>query len=433
MKILCTGDLHIGRRPSRLPAHFDGRRCSAAAAWEAVVELAVREQIDAVAISGDLIDKDNRFFEAFGPLERGLRKLSEANIQTFAVAGNHDYNVLPQLARTFAEDGSFHLLGREGRWERKALRQGDGPLLYFDGWSYPAEHVDRDPLASYHLPAPSDAPVIGLLHADLGQSDSRYAPVALRELKNQPVAAWLLGHIHRPMLYEDGGGPLVLYPGSPQGLDPGETGSHGSWFIEIDSARRVQARQIPLARVRYETEELDLTGIDSIEKLKGAVPERIRQNLTELKMEDSPLEFVSYRFRLIGRTRFHRQLEYHLADLREDFELVAEGITAVVDKIEYETRPDFDLVQLARGNDAPAVLAKLILEIQEGVPSESGARLLNEAQQRLSQVHRARPYAPLQPFESDAPPDGEMTRDLLHRQALLLLDTLLAQKEEGNG
>ena len=86
MKILATGYLHLGRRPARLPAEAeDDPRLSTAEAWQELVALAVEQGIDLVALSGDLVDRDNRFFEALGPLERGLGRLAEAGIDTVAV------------------------------------------------------------------------------------------------------------------------------------------------------------------------------------------------------------------------------------------------------------------------------------------------------------------------------------------------------------
>ena len=38
---------------------------------ERIVDVAIQQRADIVAISGDLIDRENRFFEAFGPVERG--------------------------------------------------------------------------------------------------------------------------------------------------------------------------------------------------------------------------------------------------------------------------------------------------------------------------------------------------------------------------
>ncbi len=134
MKILCTGDLHVGRRASRLPVDWCGTECSCAAVWERIVELAIRERVDLVAVSGDLVDRANRYYEAIGPVERGVRILAKAGIQTVAVAGNHDFDVLPRLAESLA--GDLQLLGTDGNWQRITIQRDGGDRLHVDGWSF---------------------------------------------------------------------------------------------------------------------------------------------------------------------------------------------------------------------------------------------------------------------------------------------------------
>ena len=109
VKILSTADLHIGRTPTRVPDAVR-TQSSCARMWSAVVELAIREEVDLVTLSGDVVDHANRFFEATGPLETGIAQLAAAGIDTYAVAGNHDYDVLPRIVDAVGTD-RFHLLG----------------------------------------------------------------------------------------------------------------------------------------------------------------------------------------------------------------------------------------------------------------------------------------------------------------------------------
>ncbi|MFV2069114.1 MAG: hypothetical protein ACC645_19270, partial [Pirellulales bacterium] len=62
IRILATADIHIGRRPTRLANPDDAHRFSAARMWEAIVERALEEKVDLVALAGDIVDHDNRFF-----------------------------------------------------------------------------------------------------------------------------------------------------------------------------------------------------------------------------------------------------------------------------------------------------------------------------------------------------------------------------------
>ena len=118
-RLLFLADLHLGRRPLHVPGDLVEHGVSPSeltplAAWRAAVARAVELRVDGVVLGGDVVEADNARFEAFGPLEDGVRALVAAGIPVWAVAGNHDVEALPRLADRI--DG-FHLLGRGGCWE----------------------------------------------------------------------------------------------------------------------------------------------------------------------------------------------------------------------------------------------------------------------------------------------------------------------------
>jgi DNA repair exonuclease SbcCD nuclease subunit len=138
----------------------------AAMAWNRLVDLAIEERVAAVCLSGDIIDEDNKFWEAIGALEHGINRLSSANIRTFVVAGNHDYDVLSRIASHLPRE-HFALVGRGGVWERITLNNGADGKLNIDGWSFPGQRVYTSPLESYDLPADHLVPTLGIVHGDL--------------------------------------------------------------------------------------------------------------------------------------------------------------------------------------------------------------------------------------------------------------------------
>lgn len=428
MLLLCTGDLHLGRRSSRLPAHLDGPAHATAAAWGRIVEHALEAGVDVVVLSGDVVDRENRFYEAIGPLERGIRRLSEAGIDVVAVAGNHDHDVFPRLAAELPSE-RFHFLGRGGVWERVTIAR-DAERLHVVGWSFPEARVHESPVASLGsdvLPEDDGAPVLGVVHADLDQQASPYAPVSLAALRAVPVDFWLLGHVHAPRLFEAPGAAPVLYPGSPQAMDPGESGAHGVWLVETAGARISRVRPVALSSVRYETVEVDVDGVDDVGALDARVAEVVRGLLTGVAAGAGSLRVLSCRLRLTGRTSLQREIAERAGRIVADLALDEGLVTAVVDRVEDETRPARDLDALARGNDPVAVVARLLLSLERGTLDDAQARLLADATSRVSEVRRARAYVAL-PGEGDEPPEA-VARVALARQASLLLDELLAQKE----
>ena len=278
----------------------------------------------------------------------------------------------------------------------------------------------------YRLKADDSLPTLGLLHADLDARHSDYAPVLREELLECPVSAWILGHVHRPRWEPPRTGPGLLYTGSPQAMDPGETGPHGPWLIELRGPRRIGARQLAMSRVRYETVEIDLTGLADRDELESHLTASVGQHLSSLDEEtEEPIEQLSLRLILCGRTPLSAQLEVLTRPMVEQFERRYRGMTARVDKITNETLPIIDLDELAEKHDPTGVLARSLILLQSGDSSRETAELICKAQAQMQEVHAAPAYSGLR---SDSPPDAEDVRRTLIRQGRLLLDTLLAQR-----
>ncbi|HEX6925781.1 MAG TPA: DNA repair exonuclease [Longimicrobiaceae bacterium] len=427
MKILCTADVHIGRRPTRLPGRVDTSAHSCARAWSNLVDCAIAEGVQLVLVAGDLVDQANRYYEAAGPVEAGVRALVSHGIGTVAVAGNHDHNTLPWVASRFRRD-EFRLLGQQGRWERHTVERDGRPVLHIDGWSFPAAVFLDDPLQPYPRRPRDGVPVIGLLHADLDQPNSRHAPVSLAALRAAPVDFWLLGHIHRSALRQHAGGAALLYPGSPQAMDPGEPGVHGPWIVEIDSGGRFHARMLPLSTVRYDSIEVDVAGADEEAEVDRRVVASVHSALAAVEPEAGPLQYLSLRVRLTGRTPLHRRLQRRNWEEVGDLDARSGEMRAGVERLEIATRPARDLDELAHGQDAPALLARLIRNLDKGTLAPTEEELVRTAVAQVEEVWKARQYLPLQE-EDDERPSEARVRELLGQQAMFLLDELLASRE----
>jgi exonuclease SbcD len=420
LKILFTGDVHIGRRSSRLPGHLAGHSHSCASAWHRFVDAALLHQVDVVAVSGDLVDQSNRYLEAVGPLEKGLRRLSDAGVETVMVAGNHDHDVLPSLINSMGSP-STRLLGRHGEWERCTLERR-GVRVHLDGWSFPQALHRESPVQSYE-PSRDGAPILVLLHADLDQPNSRYAPIVLPDLRRHPQVLFLLGHVHEPRAVEEPGGARYIYAGSPQAMDPGEPGKHGAWLITL-SGLEAEARLIPMSTVRYETVEVSVDAIERPEDIDSRVFRGVRDHFVPLAEESPDLRCVRYKVRLIGSTSLLCAVEDRLQAISADLELSAGSAVASIDSVEPRMTPAHDLDALATGLGAPAIVADILRR------NEVDAGLLAELRRVAAEIYGSRAFVEVSGGDEDVAAMVHAAEAELSRAAAILLDELLLQKAE---
>ncbi|MDY0166972.1 MAG: DNA repair exonuclease [Thermoguttaceae bacterium] len=422
-RLLCTGDVHLGRRPTRLPDGVDPRDLGPAEAFRRFVDLALQRRVHAAVLTGDVVDAGNRFYEAYAVLQAGVRKLLDGGVPVFAVAGNHDHDVLARLAD---EVEGFRLLGRDGQWEEAEVPGTEGDPVRLVGWSFPARHVHGNPLDLGFPAVASGGLTVGLLHCDCDVGASTYAPVSLAELRARPVAAWLLGHIHRPTLLSENL-PLVLYPGSPQGLDPGEPGPHGAWLVEFARGASPRAELVPLAPLRYEPLDVSLDGVHDSDGFDRAVLGALRSLHDAIGGESAATRWMACRMRLTGRTALHRMLPALTRPILADLRISQDSVEYFVEKVDDATRPDHSLDDLARSTDSVGLLARRLLALERRTPVELYDPLIRRGRAAIEAERKSSTYLALD--DAMQPADDEQVRQVLLRAGFAMLDELMAQKE----
>ena len=425
INLLAIGDIHLGRRPTRVPDDVTERvglrELTPAAAWRRAVEKALSLKVDAVLLAGDVVEQNDDFYEAYGDLAEGVERLTRAGVPVLGVAGNHDVRVLPRLADAIPD---FKLLGRGGDWDEAVVEGRDGSAMRILGWSFPSERVRRSPFADKVPSRSDDLPRLGLLHCDRDQAGSPYAPVRSSELEAADVDGWLLGHIHRPDKL-DGAKPIG-YLGSLTGLDPTETGTHGPWHVQVSRAAGVSAKQLPLAPLRWEALEVPLDGLTEPEEVDRRVIRALNERHAQLLQIGAEPLVVGCRLRLVGRTAYRSDLERHFAaqDLRS-FLLPQDGIHYFIDKLRIEALPDVDLDTLAQGSDPAGLLARKILLIRRPESDQERRAFIDKATKRLDDIVDTPTYTAL----AEKTLDEAHVVALLEQAAVRALDELLNQRD----
>lgn len=431
LKLLGVGDMHLGRPPARLPATLQGafaantpeaatagsQRLGPGEAWERIVRQAIAEGVHVVALAGDVVERENDFFEAYRLLKTGVERLTAAGIAVVAVAGNHDVTVLPRLASQLPD---FRLIGTGGHWEVWET-QAAGERLAIHGWSFPERHVTHNPLENHDFPLRPGLNV-GLLHTDRDQLDSRYAPVRSTDLLRAGPAVWLLGHIHRP-------DPLSVdtplgYLGSITGLHPGEHGPRGPWLFGIRNGRLLSVEQWALAPLHWEHLELDLSGLEQPEDARTRLLQALLPLEESLLTRREPPLAIGLRLRLTGATRFGTVVRDWLGRYREENLATQTEVRVFIDTVESFVSPELDLAELAREANPAGLLARRLLLLQQGDDTPERMALLNTARMRLANVADESRWHGL---ETQQPDNDAITRRLLEVGSRLL-EKMLAQR-----
>ena len=447
--LLAASDIHLGRRPSRLPDDLaelglDPSEVTPAAAWKSAVRVAIERDVDAVLLAGDVVESLADRFRALRVIEEGVELLLSRGISVIAVAGNHDVIALPRLADIMAGPGTghaaapgglgrdraaFRLLGRGGRWESVLLTARDGTKVRIVGWSFASEKERDNPLDTFPDERNEGVATVGLLHCDVDGGASPYAPVPRSRLTDAPVDAWLLGHVHVPDRMESS--RPIGYLGSLVGLDPGESGQRGAWLFRVDGPGTIVTERLPVAPLRWERVEAP------VGTLAGEAPDGIEQTLDGLLVDtlvsvrdaiDSSLgdtRLVGCRITLTGEMKHHLALA-RLLDQGPWRELTKKrgGVTLFVESVIDAITPAVDLAGLAASDDPPGLLARMLLDLEQ--ETESGRALVEGASRAL---RRAEDAGAWNRASVALPPRDD--RRLLLRAGRLALQELLAQRGQG--
>lgn len=426
LKIVATGDLHIGRKSSGVSENVE--ESSTKFTWNRIVDWSIKNEVNILVLTGDIVDHDNRYFEAIGPIQSGFKKLNNAGISVYMVLGNHDYDVLPQIVGT-GEYDNVHLLGFNGKWEVKIF-SGNGEQVQFVGWSFPNQFETKDPLLTFgELPLDPNLTTIGLLHGDVNNPESKYAPISFDNFLNESVSTWILGHIHKPQVLHDSD-PYICYPGSPHALSSKEYGIHGPILLTIEKRDEINIDRIPLSPVRYEGISIDITNTTDEQSLRDIVTSGLLSDANTKIAELENVSFLIYDVTLEGEHTNLKDLETWISPIITDYDQEIETETRIsVRKVVVNARPKLENIEeLAKQSSPAGVLAKTILAIQNEETTAFLDDLLEKWKLSHENINTAGTYQPLREAEKlNDNPDLKAKQYILH-ECNRLLGKLIEQQ-----
>ena len=299
-----TADLHLDspfRGLAEVPPDLqETLREATFLAFERIVDLCLAVQADALLIAGDLHDAADRSLRSLTRLRGQFFRLGDPRVSVFMCHGNHD--PLSGWEARFTWPEHVHVFGTDRVESRPLLKDGTEVARIY-GVSYGTERV-TDNLALRFKKESVSPWSIGLLHTNVGNDENHlnYAPCEMKDLLGSGMDYWALGHIHaHRVLYDDG--PVIIYPGNPQGRHPRETGPRGCYVVTVDESGQAHYEFTPLDVVRWHQDSVPIDGLSHLDGLLSRIEDRM-----EHLQRESGNRGVIVRWSLTGRGPLHREL-----------------------------------------------------------------------------------------------------------------------------
>lgn len=279
MRILHTGDLHIGKTVNNFSMLEDQKYV-----LTQMVEMVNKHRPQAFIIAGDVYDRAIPTAEAVSVFNDFIEELHDTGVEIFCISGNHDSPERISFAQEILEKKGVHFAGvYKGTCKQVCLNDNDGPVIFtLMPYVKPAtiRESSSDGAVRHML---SETPFLdtarqvlvthyfvtnGNRAPELSDSESHVSVGGLDNVDASYFAGFhytALGHIHKPQrmdgaeweenrkLTSQGGAPYgpVVYAGSPLAYSFSECNQEKSVvMIDLDGEGNATVEKLPLKPLR---------------------------------------------------------------------------------------------------------------------------------------------------------------------------------------
>jgi len=326
-----------------------------------IVDLAIREKVDCVLISGDIYDSADKSLRAQLKFRDGLNRLSNKGIPTLIVCGNHD--PLNGWSSTLEWPKDVFIFPGD-RVECVPLQKKGEVIAQICGISFAKRDIYEN-LALKFARMDENVPCIGLLHTNIGTNTGHipYSPCTVEDLSTKGMDYWALGHIHMHAILKTSN-PAIVYPGCSQSRHPRETGEKGCCLVTLESGTDPHIQFIPTDSIRHKSDVVDIANCITVDEVISSIEEKCAEIATNMGERHALI-----RLSIVGRTDLHTELHKGntvgdiLGRVREDFE----GRTPQIwlEKLILTTAGTYDLETLRSGNNFVADIVSIYDELED--------------------------------------------------------------------
>jgi DNA repair exonuclease SbcCD nuclease subunit len=284
LRVLHTADVHLGARHADLGGQASAQRERQFAAFQATVDLALKEKVDLVLIAGDLFDSNTQPRRSVERVSAELKRLALASIRTVILPGTHDVHDRASIYR--AHDLAA-LAGVTPESELIVVLTPDQPEVDYPildaviyGRLFATKRAPHSPLAGFHPPAHEKRNwLIGMIHGSLlipAKTDRDEVVFTTEEVAGSGLDYLALGHWHSTVRGRSGR-VIYAYPGAPEAIAVDQDRAGRVLLVTLDQTKDgtktvdIQERQV--GRTRFDKLDIDAASIANqpalVEVLRG--------------------------------------------------------------------------------------------------------------------------------------------------------------------
>ncbi len=265
LKILHAADLHLDSPFEGLPGGKAAvRRAEQRELLNALADLSLREHVDLVLLSGDLLDSSKAYYETGDELTRALNNIPAP---VFIAPGNHDYYTpkCPYARLKLPENVYIFNSSQMDRVELPGMSAVIYGAAFTDSHSGPMlEGFRAEKKDGYYN--------IMCIHGEVGNPDSVYNPISEKQLEESGTDYVALGHIHKASGLKKAGSTYYSWPGCPEGRGFDETGDKFVNIVEFEDDK-CTLTPVSIASRRYELLNVDVTDSDPLIAISSQLPD----------------------------------------------------------------------------------------------------------------------------------------------------------------
>jgi len=285
LRIIHTGDVHLGARHDDLGEQAAAQRARQAAAFTAAVDLALSEKVDLFLIAGDLFDSNVQPRRTVEFVASQLKRLAASKIRSIIIPGTHDVYDRASVYRTY----DLKAMAGSGPDDDLVTVLTPGrPSIHLVACDavvhatvFPTKRAPHSPLrdvAAAVVATPATWQ-IGMVHGSIsipGKTERDEVVIGHGEIGGSGLHYLALGHWHSAQQGR-AGEVSYAYSGAPEPVALHQDRAGKVLLVELDDTggkRSVTIEERQVGRTRFEKAELDAATITSQPALLDSLTKR---------------------------------------------------------------------------------------------------------------------------------------------------------------